>query len=59
LIDGHRIGGNAVGSVLLGEGKNTNIPTDVKIVDSQGNDVTKNYDITTEEGTLTVFSLDE
>ena len=59
LIDGHRIVGNAVGSVLLGEGENTIILTDVKIVDSQGNDVTKNYDIFLEVGTLTVFTLEE
>ncbi|MBE5750156.1 MAG: transglutaminase domain-containing protein [Clostridiales bacterium] len=59
LIDGHRIVGNAVGSVLLGERENTIILTDVKIVDSQGNDVTKNYDIFLEVGTLTVFMLEE
>ena len=55
LVEGHKIELSATGS-QTGEGISSNtIPNDAIILDENGNDCTKNYIITYQEGTLEVY----
>ena len=59
LTDGELLDGDAIESVTVTgsqteAGSSPNVPSEAKIVDADGNDVTAAYDITYKEGTLTV-----
>ena len=54
MVEGHTLYAKASGILVkLGEIENHIDPDDVVILDSEGNDVTDNYDISYEFGTLT------
>ena len=55
LVEGHVITAQTTGS-QIDVGTSTNVLNSVTISDALGNDVTENYDITTENGTLEVIA---
>ena len=57
LVEGHVLDAHATGSITFdGTVKNTIDVETLRILDAEGNDVTANYNITFEEGELTVIS---
>ncbi len=54
LAEGDRVGSVKITGSQTGAGTGKNIPSDAKILNAQGGDVTANYDISFLEGTLSV-----
>ena len=56
LVPGHKVQSVVISGTetAVGEYKNKLVPSDAKIVDADGNDVTKNYEITYVRGTLEI-----
>lgn len=59
LLEGHSISSVTITGSQTGLGSSDNVPTDAKIVDSEGADVTNQYKITYEKGTLSVYSFNK
>lgn len=57
LVNGHKLQANAIGSII-GVGEETNYIETIMIVDSEGKDVTGNYTLYINEGTLTIIDPD-
>ena len=60
LADGHKVQSVVISGreTAVGEYENKLVPSDAKIVDAAGNDVTKNYVVGYENGKLTITSPD-